>query len=723
MVNKILLSAFCLLFTVSIFSQTTYYVSSSSGNDSNSGKSSSSPWKNLSKVNSASFSAGDKILFKRGDAWSDKWDVSYSGSSSNPIYFGDYGSGSLPRFDGNGSQDYIVKLTDNTRYITFENLQFEDCDPKYGDGFIYSTKNSSNIIIENCVFKQGKLSTNSDYAAIKAYDASYFTIQSCEFTGKSGMLYFTANSDATHRDVHHISILDNNFHDIDARPSGAGSVGIPGRGMRFRSNPSPGVGSNLGFEGVVRDITISNNNFTKISSHVIWHEEAKNSANEPLFLDKGEETYNINIIGNNFYLVEGNAIDWGSLSNRNGKFPYSVWSNNTIKYVGFDIEGKETKYFPTNAFNTHGAKQVIIEDNVIDQIGCASGDGNGIIMDYAVNNYYICEDVIIRRNIVSGARYGATGYSSGIRVYRGKNTWIYNNICFNNQAGISLGSNYSYDNKVYNNTLDGNDYGIYLGGRDNFLKNNILSNNKIGFKPYNGNTWDYNLFYGNDEDYTGTNKGPSDVYGNPKFKDLNSKDFSLQSGSAAIDKGLDVSLLSDILGNLIKNKPDIGAYEYNTSGSTSSAPTQPSLSSPSNGSSNISLTINLDWNASTGATSYSIQVSEVSSFTSTILNKTGLTSTNYQISGLKENQKYYWRVNAKNSIGTSSWSSVYNFTTQSINPPPPPPPPPSGNFELVSAENGKLADYASLKSKSGSLGSKVVYCPTTSSSVKFTFNL
>ncbi len=58
-----------LLFTANILSQTTYYVSSSDGSDSNTGKSSSSPWKNLSKVNSTKFYPGDKILFKKGDSW------------------------------------------------------------------------------------------------------------------------------------------------------------------------------------------------------------------------------------------------------------------------------------------------------------------------------------------------------------------------------------------------------------------------------------------------------------------------------------------------------------------------------------------------------------------------------------------------------------------------------------------------------------------------------
>ena len=66
MYKKFLLTLFFLLFSITIFAQTTYYMSSSSGNDSNSGKSTSSPWKSLDKINSTKFYPGDKILFQKG---------------------------------------------------------------------------------------------------------------------------------------------------------------------------------------------------------------------------------------------------------------------------------------------------------------------------------------------------------------------------------------------------------------------------------------------------------------------------------------------------------------------------------------------------------------------------------------------------------------------------------------------------------------------------------
>ena len=48
----------------------------------------------------------------------------------------------------------------------------------------------------------------------------------------------------------------------------------------------------------------------------------------------------------------------------------------------------------------------------------------------------------------------------------------------------------------------------------------------------------------------------------------------------------------------------------------------------------------------------------------------------------------------------------------------------TNNSSLVfSAENAQLSNYAALRTKSGSRGSKVAYCPTTNSQIKFSVNI
>lgn len=79
---------------------TTSYIAAA-GNDSNSGTSSAAPWQTIAKVNAATFSPGDSILFHRGDAWYGSSLVfPSSGTSGSPITIGAYGSGANPVIKG-----------------------------------------------------------------------------------------------------------------------------------------------------------------------------------------------------------------------------------------------------------------------------------------------------------------------------------------------------------------------------------------------------------------------------------------------------------------------------------------------------------------------------------------------------------------------------------------------------------------------------------------------
>ncbi len=100
-----------------------------------------------------------------------------------------------------------------------------------------------------------------------------------------------------------------------------------------------------------------------------------------------------------------------------------------------------------------------------------------------------------------------------------------------------------------------------------------------------------------------------------------------------------------------------------TIGSTSSAPAPPTQLTPTSGSTGVPVAPTLTWNASSGATSYRVQVSTDSAFGTTVVNQSGVSATNLPISGLANSTVYYWRVNATNAGGTSAYSSVWKFTT------------------------------------------------------------
>src|SRR5215471_3241218 len=99
-VFRLLFSAPCFASSSSLTIDTTYYVDSMAGNDANSGTSTASPWRTVAKVNSMSFGAGDRILFKRGGTWRELLAPYSSGEAGNPIVIDAYGTGPAPILTG-----------------------------------------------------------------------------------------------------------------------------------------------------------------------------------------------------------------------------------------------------------------------------------------------------------------------------------------------------------------------------------------------------------------------------------------------------------------------------------------------------------------------------------------------------------------------------------------------------------------------------------------------
>jgi hypothetical protein len=90
----------------------------------------------------------------------------------------------------------------------------------------------------------------------------------------------------------------------------------------------------------------------------------------------------------------------------------------------------------------------------------------------------------------------------------------------------------------------------------------------------------------------------------------------------------------------------------------------PELISPTNGAQNVSSSPTVSWNSVSGATSYDLDYSTSSTFSSKT-SLTDITVTSKSISGLSRKTTYYWRVLAKNSEKTSAWSTIWKFKTAS----------------------------------------------------------
>ncbi len=146
LIKKLTLIAFLFLSTAGIGLAATYYVDSNSGNDANSGTSVTSAWNFISKVNAASFNPGDNILFLRGCTWTGTLNFNNSGSSSAPIVYGSYGSGTLPIIDAKNANACAIIQSKN--YITIQYIKFQNAADAPG-GTVRVTSGVG-IIVKNC---------------------------------------------------------------------------------------------------------------------------------------------------------------------------------------------------------------------------------------------------------------------------------------------------------------------------------------------------------------------------------------------------------------------------------------------------------------------------------------------------------------------------------------------------------------------------------------------
>ncbi|MGE5498058.1 MAG: T9SS type A sorting domain-containing protein, partial [Syntrophothermus sp.] len=102
--------------------------------------------------------------------------------------------------------------------------------------------------------------------------------------------------------------------------------------------------------------------------------------------------------------------------------------------------------------------------------------------------------------------------------------------------------------------------------------------------------------------------------------------------------------------------------------SSSAPPPPPALSapiliSPAQNTRIAASTIKFIWHKSSGAESYQLQISENSDFSVTVYDASSISDTSKELNIFTLNKTYYWRVKARNSQTSSSWSDVLSFNT------------------------------------------------------------
>ena len=131
------------------------------------------------------------------------------------------------------------------------------------------------------------------------------------------------------------------------------------------------------------------------------------------------------------------------------------------------------------------------------------------------------------------------------------------------------------------------------------------------------------------------------------------------------NQGASVSLSSD------GNTAIVGGYGDNSYAGAAwvwirTPPAFPILVSPANNAAAVPIATNLIWNRSSGAATYRVQLSTDSTFATAAINDSTVIDTTRSAGTLLNNTVYYWRVNAKNSAGTSAYSARWKFTTATV---------------------------------------------------------
>ena len=74
-----------------------------------------------------------------------------------------------------------------------------------------------------------------------------------------------------------------------------------------------------------------------------------------------------------------------------------------------------------------------------------------------------------------------------------------------------------------------------------------------------------------------------------------------------------------------------------------------------------------NWNASSGATKYKLEVDTAVDFEGTTMYDSELGDvTSQEVSGFSVGTTYYWHVKAGNDAGWSDWSSVRSVTIENV---------------------------------------------------------
>jgi len=531
---KILLVLIFLLSYIAV-SATDYYISTS-GNDTNTGLSTSTPWKTIAKVNSAfaNMKPGDQILFNRGDTFYGSLVISKSGTSGSPITLGAYGAGEKP---------IITGFTTVTSWIHLGNNIWE------------STNTVSKLTTCNMVTINNVNTPMGRYPKANAANGGYLTIQSHSGNTSITSSDLTGAPDWTGAEVVvRVNRFTINKSKIASQKGsslvlGTATIYEPGDGFGFFIQNdsriltsqgewcyipsthkirvySTGQPLNVKVASIERLITPNANylNFENISFTGANEFAFYNWDNTPRYnhININNNTFSSMGIGaiytlTNYLDIENNIItdsNCGAISVSYGS--HNNIKNNTVQNIGAFPGMRTSSYYGTNSAVESGdspklslennriintgycgisfyGDSILVKNNFIDTFCTVLDDGGGIYTYTGIRTPL--KDGKINGNIVIngvGNPYGEVGECIAAGIYldeRSKNIEVLNNsISDVREAGIVLNTPVGNIN-VHNNTIVNAStyqyYSTYWGTGEFPTGNRVISNIFVAKYKYN----------------------------------------------------------------------------------------------------------------------------------------------------------------------------------------------------------------------------------------------
>lgn len=482
----------------------TYYVAHD-GSDTNAGTSSTSPWKSITRMNQARFNLlpGDQILFKRGGTYEGTLEIPLSGTASQHIVVGAYGTGNAPVISGSkavttwtvhngniwkatvaedvkqvfvgGAMQQLARWP-NTGWLTNDNgsmTSLTDASITQSSGYWTGARlviRSSNWSYDAPTITGHTGSTitfGSVFSNLAQYNWGYYLCNKLSELDAAGEWYYDANTDQLYlwapgsANPNGLSvraqirekglIIHANIHHIDVQ------------NIAFQHQNYAGISEEGGNNNTVTGCT-----FTDLFKSVQAYSTNDVFSGNTIMRTQGTGIF---IIGNNNQLLDNVLQDialvpgagestWGYIGLRSYGNGQTVRGNRltNIGYIGIALEG-----------------QGLVERNVVKGAMGILNDGGGIAFDD-------CNGLVIQDNIVDGMvgniESSAPNFPAYHKICHGiyfgdsniQNTTVQRNIVAN-CAGSGIHVDHtmlSTGNQVKDNTLFNNENQMTISDASNY---------------------------------------------------------------------------------------------------------------------------------------------------------------------------------------------------------------------------------------------------------------